>query len=148
MRTFLLILGAVVCSGCASITTPRYAATIKDLDKPLIDIQRLIARTLPIGLNYASPNGREMHSKHFIMDKGVAKAVGEVADRYVATVTVLGDRRPYTLEIVVARENRKEGKYRIVGYDIGMARQLERRIQQELAKRREDLNVIDDFRVF
>lgn len=148
MRNFLLVLSAVVFSGCASIGTPRYATTIKELDKPLIDIQRMIARTLPGGLSHASSNGREMYSRPFIIEKGLYKPVGEVADRYVGVVTVLGDRRPYILEIVVAHENRQGGEYKIVGYDIGMARQLERRIKQVLAKRREDLNIIDDFRVF
>ncbi len=54
--------------------------------------------------------------------------------------------------IFVTQERRvmrgNQYNYVIEGYDFKLAKELERLFRQELAKRREDLNIIDDFRVF
>jgi hypothetical protein len=38
--------------------------------------------------------------------------------------------------------------YVIVGHDVQLAKELEAKLRAELARRREDRNIIDDFRVF
>lgn len=70
-----------------------------------------------------------------------------------AKVVVLGDRRPYDLEVFVVRERRVAtgqgpGSYETVGNDQRLAKVVMARITESLAKRREDRNFIDDFRVF
>lgn len=150
MWKYLLVF--LTLTGCASMGIPKYARTIQQIDSPLIEIQKTVARTLPLGLATASANGREMYSKRFILVKGKFEEASDAADRYFATVTVLGDMRPYTLEIFVTRENRvlhNDGfSYAEVGHDLGLAHKLEKILREELAKRREDRNIIDDFRVF
>lgn len=153
MLKHLLLFSAAVLCGCASLHTPRYATTIKEVDWPINNLQRLIAGVIPTGLRSTSRNGREMYSKYFLPNGKTYSAVSNNApDRYFATVTVLGDQRPYTVEIFVTHENRSERRgiveYVEVGHAEGLAHQLERQLRQELEKRREDRNIIDDFRVF
>lgn len=130
----------------------RYSLRMRDIDASLSDIRAVVGAILPIGLRAVSPNGRELVSKHFVVSKDRYKAAADAIERYYAQVTVLGDRRPYDVEILVAHEQRvlrgNAFVYVIAGYDYDLARELEVKVRQELTKRREDRNIIDDFRVF
>lgn len=152
LKYFLLLSVATVLGGCASFSTPKYALVIKEVDWPLHDLCSLVASELPTGLRTTSANGREFYSKHFILDGPKYKLAGDSTDRYTATVTVLGDSRPYDVEIYVTREKRVLGEggftFNETGHDMELAHELEFKLRQELAKRREDRNIIDDFRVF
>src|SRR5579862_6982038 len=92
----------VFIAGCASlVSSPKYALVIKNVDWPLQDLQALVAYELPTGMRNTSANGREFYSKHFVLDGSKYKLAGDAVDRYTATVTVLGDSRPYDIEIFV-----------------------------------------------
>jgi hypothetical protein len=152
-KALLVVSSLILFSGCASFnTSPKYALLIKDVDWPLQDLSSLVAFELPTGLRSTSENGREFYSKHFVLDGPKYKPAGDSTDRYTATVTVLGDSRPYDIEIFVTHEKRvlrNSGfDYVEVGHDMTLARELQYKLKQELAKRREDRNIIDDFRVF
>lgn len=153
-RLLFLVL-AIFISGCATIgggPPSRYTLTLKNVDWPLQDLQGLVASQLPTGLRSTSANGREFYSKHFVLDGAKYKPAGDAVDRYTATVIVLGDQRPYDVEIFVTHEKRvlrdSGFDYEEVGYNMLLARELEYKIKTELAKHREDRNIIDDFRVF
>lgn len=152
LKRAFLIAALALSAGCASLTTPKYALVIKEVDWPLQDLSSLVAFELPTGLRTTSENGREFYSKHFVLDGPKYKPAGDATERYTATVTVLGDMRPYTLEIFVTKEKRVLKQtgfdYVEVGHNMMLARELEYKLRTELAKRREDRNVIDDFRVF
>lgn len=72
--------------------------------------------------------------------------------RWFAHVFILGDRRPYNIEVLVKREKRIANRgvltYRPEGLDLRIASNLKKRIQEELTKSREGINLIDDFRAF
>lgn len=147
-RALILTL-AIHIGGCA---TPG-AVRLEGQNIPLTQLQRAAIGSLPQGKRRVSVNGREMFSNHFVLKRGrYEKARGSEKHRYLAHVLVLGDRRPYTIEVVVYKEQRGHAKinqsYHRVGIDKGIARVILRRIQKLLSKRREDLNIIDDFRVF
>jgi hypothetical protein len=131
---------------------PRHVLAIRNVNWPLTSLQGLVAGVLPTGLRNTSRNGREMYSKHFVVDGTQYKPAADAIERYFATVMVLGSSRPYDLEIFVTREKRvlrqNNFEYREFGYDITLAREIEYKLKEELAKRREDRNIIDDFRVF
>lgn len=153
LRKLLLSVAVVFISGCASIgTSPGYALRIKNVDWPLQSLCSLVVYELPTGLRTTSPNGREFYSKHFVLDGPKYKPAGDALERYTATVTVLGDSRPYDIEIFVTHEKRvlKETgfDYAEVGHNLMLAREIEYKLKTELAKHREDRNIIDDFRVF
>ena len=121
------------------------------MDRPLADLQHLAAKSLPLGLRKTSPNGREFFSNYFITNGRKFKLADKGPERRYAQILVLGDRRPYTLDVVVQIEKvdaNAPGGYSIVGTDVGIAKVVKKRLQSQLNKRREDLNIIDDFRVF
>jgi len=131
----------------------RNAIIVRDVDWPLGELRAVVGSVLPVGQRAISPNGRELLSKHFILEgtRGY-KAAGDATERYYAAILILGDRRPYDVEILVTLERRvlrgNQFTYIVEGYDSRLAKELERKFRTELTKRREDLNIIDDFRVF
>jgi hypothetical protein len=154
LKKLLLCAFMVFISGCTTlgVTSPKYALVIRNVDWPLQDLSALVAYELPTGLRTTSPNGREFYSKYFVLDGNKYKLAGDATDRYTATATVLGDSRPYDIEIFVTHEKRvlraSGFDYVEVGHDMMLARELEFKLKSELAKHREDRNIIDDFRVF
>lgn len=122
---------------------------IEGLDRSITDLQRLADQSLPVDRASVSTNGREFYSAPFIKDQGGFKKVKEAKAHMVAVIKVLGDRRPYSIEVTVLIQKRQaSGDYLNVGYDKGLARVISRRIQKELYQRRERRNIIDDFKVF
>ena len=117
-----------------------------------ISINQLIAITrkaLPVKVLKETQSGRNMVTAYFVFKKGKPVEVVSVAKRYSVEVRILGDRRPYTVEVVVPQEVRNpEGGYDVIRSDKGLARVIARLIQEGLHKRREDRNIVDDFRVF
>jgi len=73
-----------------------------------------------------------------------------IAERAYAEVLILGDRRPYRVDTRVIREkwHRSLKKYVTVGLDKELTHKFAGQIREALANRREDRNVIDDFRAF
>lgn len=117
------------------------------------DIRAAISANVPIGIRNSSANGREIFSKHFLMVGGDKfRPAIDAVERYYVHFIILGDRRPYDLEIIVAHEKRvlrgDSFAYVVDYYDKVLARDIANWIQDDLAKRREDRNIIDDFRVF
>jgi hypothetical protein len=140
---FLLMQG-----GCASWGS---GLRIENLERPLPELQKAISRSLPLGERRSENNGMEWFSKYFAV-KGHKFIAGNTAPvRYYAQVYILGDRRPYVIEVYVKRQRRtspQDADYADDGTDQQLAMVVQKRIQQQLSKRREDSNIIDDFRVF
>jgi hypothetical protein len=130
---------------CASMGS----MTLEDLNVALVDLQREAVAALPLGKRSQSQNARTFYSEYFVYSKGEYESGNAQPVRHYAEITILGDRRPYKMEIRVAKEVREsDGRYVLSNYDEGLTRVITRRIQSALHKRREDRNIIDDFRVF
>jgi len=148
-----LILLSLILSGCAALQREPQGVHLKELEGSLSEIRSAAAAALPMGHRGVSSNGREIFSKHFLVSgNGDVRPAGDALERFFATVTILGDRRPYDVKVVVAHEKRvlrgDNFVYVIDYYDTMLARDVGRKLEVELAKRREDRNIIDDFRVF
>lgn len=130
----------------------RNALKINEVDRPLGELRAIVAGILPTGQRAVSPNGRELLSRHFVVEGPEFKPAADALTRYFARILILGDRRPYNIEILVTQEKRvlknEQFTYAVTGYSSRLAKELEKRLRTELTKRREDLNIIDDFRVF
>ena len=126
------------------------AVSIPDLNRPMADLQRIAAKSLPLGLRKQSANGREFFSHYFETKNRKFQMAQRGGERRYAHILVLGDRRPYKIDVVVhlERVDPKTKTYVEVGADLRLAKVIRQRIAQHLSKRREDLNFIDDFRVF
>ena len=139
--------------GCTSLETNPDAVLMHEVSVPLAELRAMLVAQLPNGMAWASDNGRELTSKYFVPGPAnTYKPGAEASPRYNAKITLLGDRRPYEVEILVSTERRvlrdNVLRYARVGPEPRLTRQLVDRIQRELAKRRDDHNVIDDFRVY
>lgn len=149
-RHFILFWGLLLTVGCAT-ANPR-AMRIAPVDRPLVEIQKLVVSQLPIGQRAVSPNAREFLSKHFVPKRDGYAEADTSGRRWFAHIFILGDRRPYAIEILVKRERRvvQQGvlTYKPDGLDLRIANNLKNKLVEELTKRREDGNLIDDFRVF
>ncbi|MGE4133173.1 MAG: hypothetical protein AB7F86_16140 [Bdellovibrionales bacterium] len=149
---FIWTLGFVLLGGCASITAPRESVRIPDVQGSLNQIRAAVMSAIPIGQRSVSANGRVILSKHFLPAGDQYRNAADAVQRYYAQFSILGDRRPYEVQIVVVHEKRvlrgESFTYVVDYYDMLQAKELERRFQEELTKRREDRNIIDDFRVF
>ena len=126
-------------------------ASIMDVMAPLPTIRAIVMNSLPGGAKKQSVNGRELTSGYFKPDD-LDEPADEDRVRSYATVTILGERRPFSVDVHVFREvrERHEGvtAYRIVGQDKRIADKLTKTIREALANRPEDRNIIDDFKAF
>ena len=116
------------------------------------EVKTFIHHVLPLGIRSMSDNGREYLSQHFLMDKKEYIPAKDSSIRYYARILVLNSSRPFEIEIEVRREMRRDFNGRIAyeddGFDLKIARLVKDQLKEALAKRRDDLNLIDDFRVF
>ena len=126
--------------------------------KPAIDdvilayttVRTVVYSNIPLGVRKESPNGREITSNYFSI-RSLDEELGEdAANRAYEQVIILGSSRPYRIMIKVVREQRsKKSKLFVsVGEDKKLTKDLIARLRAALADRREDRNIIDDFRAF
>ena len=93
-------------------------------------------------------NGRELTSGYFTPADWEEDATDK-SERAYAKVLILGSGRPYRIDVHVFREKRsKAGAYAKTGEDHKLTNTLVERLKEALADRREDRNIIDDFRVY
>jgi hypothetical protein len=154
----LLAIGLLL-SGCTSVQT------ISDLNYSLIDIQKGISATVPKGIAKISENRRTFSSKYFDpetidADRSTERSEDVYRERASVVTTILGDRRPYTVEVDVLLEEDQsgiepkkdddyiEGKFAVSGHDKELARYFRDRLANYLARLERNKNLIDDFRPF
>lgn len=95
-----------------------------------------------------SENRRTFYSNYFSRRKEAFFDPTKSRERLYAKFTILGDRRPYDIQVEVHVEERSGNEYDDVGVDEEFSEQIALELQRELSKSREDRNVIDDFRAF
>lgn len=95
-----------------------------------------------------SENGRELYSQYFDR-KGRVDEFKNARERLYSVVTILGERRPYNIEVVVNIQNREvNGQFYEAGHDERRAVELAEKIRKALNESRDNRNIIDDFRPF
>lgn len=135
----------LVVSGC---TTPG-TAVIENQDRSIQDLSAIVIAALPVGKASVSQNGRTFTSVYFASKGGEFVEGNEAPVRAKAIIVILGDRRPYNIEVTVIQEKKTNtASYNRIENSDGLARVVIRRIQKALHERRDNRNVIDDFRVF
>ncbi len=139
----ILVFSAFLFVGCAS------GPSIDGLDMSPGTIQEVIEKNAPLAVRSVSSNGRVFLSTYFIGNYPMYVEASKKDPRYYAKIVLLGETRPYTVQITVFREVKfADGAYRVDGQDERQAREILKRLKQELALRRENRNAIDDLRVF
>ena len=138
---FLFIISSVILSGCST------TATITNVMLSYNATKTVVVANIPQGVRKESANGRELTSNTFLVET-FAPDKGTADERAYAVVKILGSSRPYSIDVRVFREVKKKGVWKPDGSDSEMTELLGERLKQALADRREDRNVIDEFRAF
>lgn len=96
-----------------------------------------------------SQNGRELTSRYYDKNGKNIDKMDMIKERYYTHVTVLGDRRPYDVQVLVLVEGRDEDAgFYLKERDDEKAAPIAEKLRQALNKSRDSRNVIDDFRSF
>lgn len=96
-----------------------------------------------------SSNGREIFSQYLDKKDKKIEKMDMIRERHYTHVTILGDRRPYDVQVEVIIEGRNhDGGFDIVERDDAKASVIAEKIRQALNQSRDSRNVIDDFRSF
>lgn len=95
-----------------------------------------------------SENQRTFYSRYFSRNPDPKFDPEKSRERLYAKVVVLGDRRPYDLEVEVYVEERAGRVYKDNGTDETEAYKLGKDIRNRLNQGRNERNAIDDFRAF
>lgn len=126
---------------------------LNDVNFSLSEIKKGVVKALPVNINYASNDSRNFKSVHFVRYGKKLKLATNEKERAFAEIFVRGIERPYTLEILVTVEEAVtpdaiEKNFKVIGYDERIAKIILARLKAYLNKRRDDSNLVDDFRVF
>lgn len=93
--------------------------------------------------------GREMLSKYYDRAGNPIAKMEMARERRYTRITILGDRRPYDIQVEVLVESRdSDGTFFEKDHDDAKAAVLAEKIKQTLNQSRDNRNVIDDFRSF
>ena len=120
---------------------------IENLDRSLIELTRAVKAVMgePRAI---SENQREFYSTYFSRVPSDKFDPNKSKERLTARFIILGDRRPYNIEITVFIQRRNENGYQVAGTDKGLANELRKELKAKLAQGQGGMNVIDDFRAF
>ncbi len=133
--------------GCASPPSGPYAER-NTVNASVSGIIRAFDRAA-VGIRGRSANGRELVSKYHSAT-GDGYDYGDTkTERAYSKLRILGERRPYILQIQVIIEKRNsKGVYRLVDYDQEKAEKVLKGLIDYLVTRPEREDFIDDFRPF
>ncbi|OFZ13784.1 MAG: hypothetical protein A2Z20_05940 [Bdellovibrionales bacterium RBG_16_40_8] len=119
------------------------------MDFSLNELKKAVIEFLPSAVRSESSNGREFVSEYFSIRGGEYEKFENQSIRHYVHVLIMGDRRPYRVDVIVVKERRnREGIYEKDRFDNKVAKKISKEIQRALNKRRGGRNVIDDFRPF
>jgi hypothetical protein len=94
-------------------------------------------------------SGRHLDSKYFDKNEKLMSSPERGHERRSAHITIVGDRRPYDIEVQVFIENLSEnGDYEKAGEDPIIAKNIADRIKKQLYQSLDESNPIDALRSF
>lgn len=95
-----------------------------------------------------SANKRTFESEYFPRNPDNNFKANKARERLFGRFVILGDMRPYDVQVEVVIEVRTPDGYEEVGVDEALSHELANSLKKELIKSSEGRNVIDDFRPF
>ncbi len=132
----------ILTSGC------RTGVILRETPLGISETRRMIVSVIGEPRN-VSRDGRELSSKYYDKRGNVLENPATARQRLYTLVSVLGDRRPYDIQVeVVVEEKDGPGSYSVVDRDDGRAQPIAQKIKEALHQSLENRNVIDDFRSF
>jgi hypothetical protein len=102
-----------------------------------------------VGIRGRSANGRELVSKYHSPNGDGYDYAATSAERAYSKLKILGERRPYNLQVhYIVEERNSKGIYQIKKYDEGKAQKVLKSLIDYLVTRPDREDFIDDFRPF
>lgn len=144
-RAFLFILALGLSLNLVSCVTT--TVTISEENQSLGEIKRALTAIMGEPRS-VSGNQREFTSQYFGRKEDPKFDPTKAKERLFAKFLILGDRRPYDIEITVYSEERTGRTYQVIGTDPTMAKALAKELETRLNQSRDGRNIIDDFRAF
>ena len=142
---YILIVWPIFFVGCAFSGSSK----METGDHALKWVQKVVNASMPLGTLTVSRNGRIFRSNYFIKTQKKYIDAKRRENRYFAEVSILGDRRPYEVVVIVSMERKVSNfDYAVVKQDQRLAKKILNHIRDQLVKGRGKRNVIDDFRAF
>ena len=119
-----------------------------DVLRPLKDVRKAVYYVLRKNVLRLSENNRTYYSKYHRPGMNLKLSAYKQKQRGQVVITILGDRRPYTLVVQYRIEELSGGKFKLVRYDRGLAEKYLEQLETYLAGRPEERDMIDDFRPY
>lgn len=142
-RVLLLFFFVFVVGGCQT-----RGVMLKETPLNVSETRRVIVSIIGEP-RFLSQNGRELSSQYYDRKQNEIKKMEMARERMFTHITVLGDRRPYDIQVEVLVESRnQEGAFELVGSDDSRAAVIADKLKRALHQSRDKRNVIDDFRSF
>ena len=140
-----LALAVLFLVGCATTNYQSF-----DYDYSILDIQKAVSDNLPQGVGAVNSNGRVFYSKKFTVNQ---EKKGQLP--LIMRIIINGDRRPYSLDVEVRKVSPKVANIE-ESFDLGtgffgqdsLAKRVVTRVDDQLAQRRKNKNIFDDFKAF
>ena len=121
---------------------------VNDVRKPVVVIHKAIEYAMPGGIRKRSRNNRVFYGHYHPPGKNPKINARRKLIRAHAVIKILGDRRPYAIEIQYLIEKYKEGDYEVSKNDAGLADGVKKKLEDYLGSRPDNRDLIDDFRAF
>ncbi len=132
-------------SGCAS--TFRGVQT-EEINRPLETLNKAVHFSMKGSILKQSANLRTFHSNYHVPGTDINAAATNKPQRAQVIMVILGDRRPYRIHVLYRIEKRGSSGYSLDTYDKGRAQYYLDQINEYLASRPEQRDMIDDFRPY
>ncbi len=129
-----------------------HTPTIPELSYPLDAIEKSVVKSL-VKVRKVSQNRRDYTSEFLMLNGKLWDPLSNETARAYVTVSILGERRPYSVDIEAIVEERPanqpgySARYKVVGQSKKLVDQIAFRIEDEL-RRTQQRNFIDDFKAF
>lgn len=120
----------------------------EDHMRPLKDIRKAVYFAYKGFVKKKSQNGRTFYSEYHKPGTNLSRSAHKQNERALLSVTILGDRRPYMIRVEYKIFKLSGGEFRADRYDKKLAQHYLSVIEEYLASRPEERDVIDDFRPY
>ncbi|MCJ8275727.1 MAG: hypothetical protein HRT44_05300 [Bdellovibrionales bacterium] len=143
-----LLTGVAILLLCASCVSKKRGLRTKEIRQPLRVVRKAVEYALIKSILRKSENTRIYFSKYHEPGQDLSKRPKGNLKRAQVIIGILGDKRPYIVEVAYRIESYSNGKYRIKGYDKRQAKVYLELVEEYLASRREGVDMIDGFRPY
>ena len=119
-----------------------------EVNRSLVTLYQAIAYASPGGVLRRSKNNRVFYSHYHPPGGDFKRDARRRKKRAQSVITLMNSKRPYLITFEYRVEQRFNGKYEQISTSEKQANRVKRRLEDYLASRPDNTDMIDDFRAF